>query len=147
MISVLRARYRRSRFDDTGGISVFVAIVTAPLLLAGLLIVDAFALLRTQERADALALEAARAAGQAVDPGQAVPGEAFVADPQAAAAAAAVYLAKAGVSGTTRLSDGGTSLTVTVTDSYQGKFTPTHWTVQGESSATLLHGITKPEDN
>lgn len=141
-------RRLRHPVDDRGGIAVFVALITGPLLLlAGLLTVDAFGLLRTQERADALALEAARAAGQAIDPGQAVPGEAFVADPHAAAAAARAYLAKAGVSGTTRVTDGGTALTVTVTDSYQGTFVPTHWTVHGESSATLLHGITTPEED
>ncbi len=68
------AQWRQLRFDDRGGVSIFVAVITGPLiLLAGLLTVDAFGALRARQNADALAIEAARAAQQAVDLDTAIP--------------------------------------------------------------------------
>ncbi|MGW4699728.1 pilus assembly protein TadG-related protein [Streptomyces sp. NPDC004285] len=136
---------RRRTGDDRGGISPFVAIITVPLLLlGGLLAVDAFGVSRTHERTDAAATEAARAAAQAIDPAKAITGEAVVADPHAATAAARVYLARAGIRGTATVTDGGRRIQVHATASYRGRFIPHTWTVTAISSATLLHGITRP---
>ncbi|MEY9997738.1 Flp pilus assembly protein TadG [Streptomyces sp. V4I8] len=132
--------------DDRGGVSVFVAIIAVPLLfLGGLFAVDAFGVTRAHERADGVATEAARAAAQAIDPTQAITGNAIVADPQDAAAAARAYLNAAGVTGTVTVSGDGHRITVQVTDTYTGKFAPNTWTVNATSSASLLHGITQPE--
>ena len=56
-----------ARRDDTGRVSVFLAIVVAGMLAIIGVAVDASGQLRTLMRADNLAAEAARAAGQAVD--------------------------------------------------------------------------------
>ncbi|MET8213689.1 hypothetical protein ABZT51_49170 [Streptomyces sp. NPDC005373] len=142
-----RARGRCLRFDDRGGISIFVAIVAGPLiLLAGLLTVDAFGALRARENADALAIEAARAAQQAVDLDAAIPSQGVRVDPDAATAAARTYLARAGATGTVRIGAGGRRITVTVTGSYRGKFYPHTFTHHVSSTATLLFGTTQPED-
>ncbi|WP_204165791.1 hypothetical protein [Streptomyces sp. NEAU-S7GS2] len=135
--------------DDRGGISVFVAIITVPLLvLGGLLVVDGLGRLRAVERADALALEAARAGAQGIDASQAVPGTAIKADPRAAAAAARTYLSRAGVQGTVTVQSG-TRLSVSVHDTYATKFLSlvgvSSVPVDGHGRAALLYGITVPE--
>ncbi|MFJ8313344.1 MULTISPECIES: hypothetical protein [unclassified Streptomyces] len=137
---------RRSRWDDRGSIPVFVALIIGPLLLlCGLLTVDAFGVLRAKQHADDLSVEAARAAQQAIDPAQAIPGKAFVADPEGASAAARVYLAKTGVTGTVHVTDSGRTVTVTVTGHYDAVFLPKTFLVHATSSATLLHGINQPD--
>ncbi|MFI1169167.1 pilus assembly protein TadG-related protein [Streptomyces sp. NPDC020801] len=137
---------RRNWGDDRGGISIFVAIIAVPLLfVGGLFAVDSFGVTRAHERADGIATEAARAAAQAIDPAKAITGQAVVADPQDAAAAARTYLNKAGVTGTVTVSGDGHRITVQVTDTYTGRFVPKTWTVHATSSASLLHGITQPE--
>ncbi|WP_331721501.1 hypothetical protein [Streptomyces sp. NBC_00212] len=141
-----RLMARRSRWDDRGAVPVFVALIIGPLLLlCGLLTVDAFGVLRAKQHADDLSVEAARAAQQAIDPAQAIPGKAFVADPAGALAAARVYLAKTGDTGTVQVTDGGHTVTVTVTGRYHAVFWPKTFTVHATSSATLLHGITQPD--
>ncbi|MGY3341000.1 Flp pilus assembly protein TadG [Streptomyces filamentosus] len=140
-------RRRGQRFaDDRGAVSPFVAIVTVPLLLlGGLFAVDAFGVSRAHERTDAVATEAARAAAQAIDPAKAATGEAVVADPHAASAAARAYLSRAGVRGTVAVTDGGRRIEIHATGSYRGRFVPKTWTVTATSTATLLHGTTRPE--
>ncbi|MYT68329.1 MULTISPECIES: hypothetical protein [unclassified Streptomyces] len=141
------ARRRRAAFDDRGGISIFVAVITGPLiLLAGLLTVDAFGALRAREHADALAVEAARAAQQAVDLDSLIPAKGVRVDPAAATAAARTYLSRAHASGSVQVSDGGRRITVTVTSSYRGKFWPHTYHHRVSSTATLLYGTTRPED-
>ncbi|MFJ2060334.1 pilus assembly protein TadG-related protein [Streptomyces sp. NPDC087908] len=131
--------------DDRGGISPFVAIITVPLLLlGGLLAIDAFGITRAHERADGIATEAARAAAQAVDPARAVTGEGVAADPDAAVAAAQAYLSRAGVRGTASVSGDGRRITIHAIGSYRGVFVPKTWTLHATSSATLLHGTTRP---
>ncbi|MFI1400947.1 pilus assembly protein TadG-related protein [Streptomyces sp. NPDC020681] len=143
---------RLRQAPDRGGISVFAAIVTVPLLaLGGLLVVDGTGKLRATERADALAVEAARAGAQAIDPSKAIAGDAVVADPIAATAAAQSYLDRAGVSGAISFSGDGTHLQVTVTDAYDTKFLTlvgvSQMAVTGHGQAVLLHGITVPEES
>ncbi|MDX2565087.1 hypothetical protein PV371_36285 [Streptomyces sp. TX20-6-3] len=137
---------RRWNFgEDRGAISPFVAIITVPLLfLGGLLAVDAFGITRAHERTDGLATEAARAAAQAIDPARAVAGDGVVADPEAAVLAARAYLDKAGARGTVTVSGDGRRITIRATGTYQGVFVPHTWTVHASSSATLLHGTTRP---
>ncbi|MEV5582674.1 hypothetical protein AB0L39_29445 [Streptomyces parvus] len=103
----LRARLRA----DDGGVVVFVAICTVALLGLIGIILEGEGKMRATERADAVAMEAARAGGQALDPAGAVTGTRVRADP----AAATAYLSSAGVSGQVSASADGRKLTVTST--------------------------------
>ncbi|MFB7293619.1 TadE/TadG family type IV pilus assembly protein [Actinacidiphila glaucinigra] len=134
---------------DGGGIAVFVAICTVVLLAIAGLVLDGGGKLRATERADALALEAARAGGQALDPADAVTGAAIRVDPAAAQAAASEYLRQAGVHGTVTVSPDHSELTVIVDTSYATRFLSIigigSMDVAGHGTATLLHGVDQPE--
>lgn len=94
-----KSRRRHRPVDDAGRVSVFLAIaLTAVLVIVGLAY-DGAGRFRTMQRADNLAAEAARAAGQAIELPQAVRGGAKVIDPEQALVAARAYLAAAGVTG------------------------------------------------
>ena len=80
-------RVRRARRDD-GGVTVFVAVCVLALISIIGLAVDGGAKMAATERADYVAGEAARAGGQAIDPAQAITGQAITVDPQDATAAA-----------------------------------------------------------
>lgn len=141
--------YVTGRFDDRGGITVFVAVCVIALLGIIGLAIDGGGKMRATESADFIATEAARAGGQAIDPAQAVPGEAITVDPQAAQAAAQAYLSSKGTAGTAIVSADGKTLTVTTKDSYATKFLSVagigSLAVTGHGEATLLHGVTTPE--
>ncbi|MCC0100677.1 hypothetical protein K7B10_39185 [Streptomyces flavotricini] len=145
----LRAWWHSRLQEDRGGIAVYTAIVTVALLAIIGLAIDGGGKLRATERADAVAMEAARAAGQAIDPAAAVTGTAVRADPAAAQAAAQAYLARAGTQGSAAFSADGAQLTVTVHDSYPTKFLAIagigSMDVTGHGSARLLYGTTQPQ--
>ncbi|MFB8207917.1 MULTISPECIES: hypothetical protein [unclassified Streptomyces] len=136
-------------YDDRGGIAVYSAIITVALLAVIGITVDGGGKLRATERADAIAMEAARAGGQAIDPAQAIPGKAVVAQPAAAQAAAAAYLSAAGAHGSATVSADGKRVTVTVTGTYDTRFLTvvgiSSMSVHGEGHATLIHGVVAPE--
>ena len=150
MIAWLAGRYR-GRFDDRGGVTIFVAVCVVALIGIIGVSVDGGSKMRATERADYIAGEAARAGGQAIDPAQAITGKAIVVDPQDAQAAAQAYLRSAGATGSVSVSGDGKTLTVTVTDSYATKFLPVvgigNLAVTGHGEATLLHGVTAPQGN
>uniref|UniRef100_A0AAU1I9M4 Pilus assembly protein TadG-related protein n=1 Tax=Streptomyces sp. NBC_00180 TaxID=2903632 RepID=A0AAU1I9M4_9ACTN len=138
-----------ARFDDRGGITVFVAVCVVALIGIIGVAVDGGSKMRAVERADFVAGEAARAGGQAIDPAKAISGEAVVVDPQDAVAAARSYLSSVGATGTVSVSGDGKTLTVTVNDAYDTKFLSVvgigSLTVAGHGEATLLYGVTAPE--
>ncbi|MGW6859180.1 pilus assembly protein TadG-related protein [Streptomyces xanthophaeus] len=140
---------RMRQGSDRGGIAVYTAIVTVALLGIIGLAIDGSGKLRATERADAVAMEAARAAGQAIDPAAAVTGTAVRVDPAAAQAAAHAYLARAGTQGSATLSADRTQLTVTVHGTYATKFLAIagigSMDITGHGSARLLHGVTAPQ--
>ncbi|MCC3655761.1 MULTISPECIES: TadE/TadG family type IV pilus assembly protein [Streptomyces] len=140
----------RAARSDEGGVAIFVAICVVALLAIIGLVVDGGGKLRAMERADAVATEAARAGGQAIDPGQAIPGDAIVADPAAARAAAQNYLRRAGVSGRVTVSGNGKNLTVTTRTSYATRFLTVvgigSLPVSGHGQASLLHGVAVPQE-
>jgi Flp pilus assembly protein TadG len=142
---------RRTRLDDAGGVTVFVAVCVIALIGIIGVAVDGGSKMRATERADYIAGEAARAGGQAIDPAQAISGRAIIVDPQAAQAAAQAYLRSAGATGTVSVSGDGKTLTVTVTSTYDTKFLSVvgigSLSVTGHGKATLLHGVTAPEGN
>ncbi|WP_438453178.1 TadE/TadG family type IV pilus assembly protein [Streptomyces asiaticus] len=135
---------------DRGGVAVYVAICVLPLLAIIGIAVDGGGKARAVERADALATEAARAGGQAIDPSQAIPGRAIVADPQAAQAAARSYLRATGTHGSVTVSRDGKTLTVTTHTTYATRFLAvagvSSLEVTGHGQATLLYGVDVPEE-
>ncbi|MFC8094621.1 TadE/TadG family type IV pilus assembly protein [Streptomyces sp. NPDC057301] len=146
---ILQRLSKRGRFDDRGGITVFVAVCVVALLGIIGVAVDGGSKMRAVERADFIAGEAARAGGQAIDPAKAISGEAVVVDPQDAVAAARSYLSSVGATGNVSVSGDGKTLTVTVNDAYDTKFLSVvgigSLTVAGHGEATLLYGVTAPE--
>ncbi len=144
-------RLSRGRWDERGGVTVFVAVCVIALIGIIGVAVDGGSKMRATERADYIAGEAARAGGQAIDPAQAISGNAIVVDPQDAAAAAQAYLRSVGATGTVSVLGGGKTLTVVVSGSYETKFLSAvgigSLSVTGHGKATLLHGVTAPEGN
>ncbi|MEU0382611.1 pilus assembly protein TadG-related protein [Streptomyces cyaneofuscatus] len=128
MTSRLLCRTRRrittivSRRRDQGSVSVFFALFTVAILMVMGLLVDGGGTLNAANRATSLAQEAARTAGQQLDPAQAVEGTAITIDPDAAVGAAQDYLAAADVQGDVQITNGGQSLSVTVHDTYNTLF-------------------------
>ena len=141
----------RARWDDRGGVTVFVAVCVIVLIGIIGVAVDGGSKMRATERADYVAGEAARAGGQAIDPAEAISGNAIVVDPQDAQAAAQAYLRSAGATGTVSVSGDGKTLNVNVTGTYDTKFLSAvgigSLSVAGQGKATLLHGVTAPEGN
>jgi Flp pilus assembly protein TadG len=141
----------RTRLDDRGGVSVFVAVCVIALIGIIGVAVDGGSKMRATERADYVAGEAARAGGQAIDPAEAISGNVIAVDPQDAQAAAQAYLRSAGATGTVSVSGDGKTLSVVVTGSYDTKFLSAvgigSLSVTGHGKATLLHGVTAPEGN
>ncbi|MFF1741847.1 TadE/TadG family type IV pilus assembly protein [Streptomyces mirabilis] len=141
---------RRTRLDDRGGVTVFVAVCVFALIGIIGVAVDGGSKMRATERADYIAGEAARAGGQAIDPVEAITGKAIVVDPQDAQAAAQAYLRSAGATGTVSVSGDGKTLNVTITGTYDTKFLSAvgigSLSVTGHGKATLLHGVTAPDE-
>ncbi|WP_225080828.1 TadE/TadG family type IV pilus assembly protein [Streptomyces sp. CoT10] len=146
----LQTRLSRGRLDDRGGVTVFVAVCVMALIGIIGVAVDGGGKMRAVERADYIAGEAARAGGQAIDPAEAINGNAIVVDPQDAQAAAQAYLRSAGATGTVSVSGDGKTLNVRVTGTYDTKFLSvvgiSSLSVTGQGRATLLHGVTAPDE-
>ncbi|WP_411092853.1 pilus assembly protein TadG-related protein [Streptomyces sp. 049-1] len=140
---------RARKWDDHGGVTVFVAVCVVALIGIIGVAVDGGGKMRATERADHVAGEAARAGGQALDPTAAISGESVIVKPQDAIAAAQTYLRSVGAAGTVNVSADGKTLTVHTTGTYATKFLPVvgigSMPVTGHGSATLLHGVTAPE--
>ncbi|MFD4224678.1 pilus assembly protein TadG-related protein [Streptomyces griseus] len=102
--------------------SVFFALCTVAILMMMGLIVDGGGALNAADNATSIAQEAARTAGQQIDPAQAIEGTAITIDPDAAVGAAQDYLNAAGVQGDVQVTNGGQSLSITVHDTYSTLF-------------------------
>ncbi|MBT8226200.1 MAG: hypothetical protein HKP61_21700 [Dactylosporangium sp.] len=129
---------------DDGRISVFLAIAfLASIVLTGLA-VDGGGQLRALSRANNLAAEAARAAGQAIDIPEAISGHDTLVDAQRARLAAEAYLAAADVTGQATIADDRRGVTVTVTIAYDtrmlGVIGISQTTVTGRATARLVTG-------
>ncbi|MFB8411987.1 pilus assembly protein TadG-related protein [Streptomyces albidoflavus] len=120
-LSTLRARARAAQ-RDRGSMSLFFAVTTVAILMVMGLLVDGGGALNAANRATSIAQEAARTAGQQLDPAQAIEGTAITIDPDAATGAAQDYLATADVTGNVEITDGGQSITVTVHGTYNTLF-------------------------
>ncbi|MFB7751026.1 TadE/TadG family type IV pilus assembly protein [Streptomyces sp. NPDC056121] len=122
LIKQLRSALTERRECDRGSMSLFFAVTTVAILMVMGLLVDGGGALNASNRATSLAQEAARTAGQQLDPAQAIEGTAITIDPDAAQAAAQDHLAAAGVPGDVTIDGNGQTLTVTVHDTYHTYF-------------------------
>lgn len=130
---------------DTGKATVFMAIMAlAWVVMFGLVVVGG-GRLRAYQRADNVAAEAARSAGQAINATQAIQGDGRVIDETLATAAALAYLGTVGATGEVDVADDGLSVTVIARITYQNPsglafLGGATWTATGEATATLLIG-------
>lgn len=131
------------RTDERGSVSLLLAVLAMAVLIAVGLVVDGGQKLRSTQRADDAAAEAARAAVQAVQPARTVRGLPPRTDPAGARSAAQAYLHAAGVTGSVSVT--GQRVRVSTTLS----FTPTFLsliglgpqTVTGQADARLVRGV------
>jgi hypothetical protein len=107
---------------ERGAVTIFVAVALVGLLAMAGLAVDGGAKVRAAQRADRLAAEAARAAGQAIDLNGLLQGGPVTVDRRQALAAASRYLDDAGVEGSVELLEGGAVLRVTTSSSERTVF-------------------------
>jgi Flp pilus assembly protein TadG len=100
--------------SDRGSVTLLLAVWVVAIVAVIGLAVDGGAKVRAIQRADNIAAEAARAAGQAIDPTLAVPGTDQVLEINQAKAAGDAYLRAAGVQGVVTVV-GNTEVQVSVT--------------------------------
>ncbi len=136
-----RTRLRRPH-AERGAIGVFLAVLVPGLLLIIGLAVDGGAKVAAAQRANAIADEAARAGGQALDVSAALTGDVRV-DPAAAVTAAQDYLDRNDVPGAVTVVDGDTvRVTTTITEptTFLGLIGISTLTVEGSGTADLITG-------
>ena len=134
-----RPRLRRPH-PERGAIGVFLAVLVPGLLLVIGLAVDGGAKVAATQRANAVADEAARAGGQALDVAAALAGQVRV-HPAAAVAAAQDYLDRNDVAGAVTVVDGDTlHVTTTITEptTFLGLIGISTLTVEGTGTADLI---------
>jgi len=106
---------------ERGSVSLFLIVAVMAVFLAIALVVDGGGKVRSLQRANNLAAEAARAGGQAINPAQAIQGQGVSVNASVARATAEHFLDQAGVEGSVTVVNG-TRLHVQVTTSYQPVF-------------------------
>jgi len=130
---------------DRGAVTLFVAIAMVGLMVLAGLVVDGGAKVRAAQRANRVAAEAARAAGQAIDLATVLEGSAVQVDRGAALQAAEAYLASAGVDGSARVIDRGAGISVSTRTSaptvFLGLIGVPHLTVDGAARVSLVHSM------
>ena len=128
---------------DRGSVSLLLAVWVIAILAVIGLAVDGGAKVRAIQRADNIAAEAARAAGQAINPTLAVPGTKQVLQADQAKAAGEAYLRAAGVQGSVTVVNN-TEVRVTVTISTNTVMLSiigiNHTTATGQATAQLVVG-------
>ena len=123
--------------------SLFLVVAVLALFIAVGLVVDGGQKLRSTQRADDVAAEAARAGVQSVQPANTVRGQPAQVNPEAAISAARHYLSVAGVAGTVTVTGGRVQVSTSIS------FTPAFLsliglgtqTVTGRASARLARGV------
>ncbi|SDU27688.1 pilus assembly protein TadG-related protein [Jiangella alkaliphila] len=128
--------------DQTGGFTLIFAIVAIALLAMAGLVYDGRRQLTAQQRADAVAAEAARAAGQEID-GSTLIGSPGL-DRARAVAAAREHLAAAGIRGTVTVD--GNTIVVRADATEPAAILPlvgiTTLEATGEASVEIVTGLT-----
>ncbi|MFC9328028.1 hypothetical protein [Kitasatospora sp. NPDC057015] len=112
--------------------------------------VDAGGRLRAVERTDACAQEAARVAGQQLDEAGVLAGEGFKVRQEYVTRAANAYLGTCGLVGSAEVTEGGTTVVVTVNTTYEPALLDVvpngGWGITGRGSALLVHGVKEAEN-
>ena len=130
--------------DERGSISLWLATTGFTMIVLVGLAIDLGGQVHTQQRAHAVAAEAARVAGQQLQPAPAIRGDDTTANPTQAVRAARTYLTASGLTGTVAIS-GGTAITVDTTDVYATKFLGiigiTSMTVTGHAQARITRSV------
>lgn len=128
---------------DSGQLSVFVVLLTLPLMAVAGLVADGGGVLAAHQQAVASAFEAARAGAQAIDVGALRSSDVVVLDDHEARAQALAYLSASGENGTASVQ--GDSVTVTVSIRHPlavlSLFGLGPVTVTGTATATAVQGI------
>ncbi len=128
---------------EAGSVTLFLAITVVGLLVLAGLIVDGGAKVRAAQRADRVAAEAARAAGQALDVVAVLDAGSVRVDRRAAVVAAQQYLADAGVDGAVTVTAGGAGLQVRTHAQaptvFLGLVGVTEFSVTGSAEVVLVH--------
>ena len=137
---------RRPAGQD-GSVSLFLVVAVLGLFIAVGLVVDGGQKLRSTQRADDVAAEAARAGVQSIQPANTVRGQPAQVNPEAAISAARHYLSVAGVAGTVTVTGGRVQVSTRIS------FTPAFLsliglgtqTVTGRASARLARGVDREQ--
>lgn len=138
----MTVRTRRLR-DERGSVSVWLALAAVALVLCVGIAVDLGGQVHAQQRARAIAAQAARTAGEEVAAAQAIRGHTPTVDVAAAKRAAQAYLAQAGVTGTVTIRSGNVDVTVTDTDTpmFLNSIGVGTLTVTGHSSSRQVRAV------
>jgi Flp pilus assembly protein TadG len=129
--------------EDEGAVTIFVVIVASALLVFAGLVVDGAGKIRALQRADHVALEAARAGAQQIDIPNAARGQNARIVPTQARTAANAYLSAAGMSGTVTFTDSNQRVVVTTQETYDpvvlGIVGMGQQTMEGRAAVDLIH--------
>ncbi len=133
-----------TRRDERGSISLWLVTTGFTMIVLVGLAIDLGGQVHTQQRAHATAAQAARVAGQQLQPAPAIRGDDTTASPEQAVRAARAYLTASGLTGTVKIS-GGTTITVDTRDVYATKFLGiigiTSMTVTGHAQARITRSF------
>lgn len=149
----MNSRAGRAGPRDQGALSIFVAICATALLLLTGIVLDAGGRLRTIERADAVAQEAARAGGQQIDQATLLQSKGIRLDQDKARKAAIDYLRDSRmthmtVKGTPVVKVTDTEVTVSFTSTYHtsilGLLNINTIDVTGDGFAVIVPGVQAP---
>ena len=140
----MTATHPRTLRWESGSVSIWLATSGFAMIVLVGLAVDLGGQVHAQQRAHTLAAQAARTAGQQLQPGPAMRGQSATANTARAVKAARTYLAAADVAGTVKVS-GGDTITVTTTDTYATTFLPiigiSTLTVTGNAQARITRSV------
>lgn len=137
---------RRHATGERGAVAVFAAVAALGLIVAVGLVVDGGGKVRALQQAEAVAGEAARQAGQAVQVSDVIAGQpgAYRVDPARARSAALSYVDASGMTGTAQVV-GGQRIQVTATTGYDPVFLTLigigRQTVTGSAEARLVRTL------
>ena len=107
---------------DRGSVTIWLALASFVMIVLVGVAVDLSGQVYAQQHARDVAAQAARTAGQQIDPVQGVRGLGARTDATAAVAAAKAYIASSGLAGDAKVSGSGSTITVSVTDTYETVF-------------------------
>lgn len=107
---------------ERGSVTIWLALASFVMIVLVGVAVDLSGQVYAQQHARDIAAQAARTAGQQIDPVQGVRGVGARTNAVQAIAAARSYIAAAGMSGDATVTGGGTTITVSVVVTYETKF-------------------------